>query len=153
MSTPSGCCDPRVFDHLQAAFRQRLGIADQGECPLVLDLGLIIVDGVGGFHLKGSGFASEGFDEDLHTSAEMKNENASLVLDLGLDVVDCVRRVSNSDLLQLYISKHPQSTSSGREQQGLRAPPQRRKTRRTNEFQKQQSKKKQNIPSSRLDSF
>jgi hypothetical protein len=56
-----------------------------------LDLGLIIVDGVGGFHLEGSGFAGEGFDEDLHTSAETKNENAFLVLDLGLDVVDCFR--------------------------------------------------------------
>ena len=88
-----------MFNHLQAAFQRRLGVADQGECPLVLDLGLIIVDGVGGFHLEGSGFASEGFDKDLHTSAETKNENAFLVLDLGLDVVDCFRRVFNSDLL------------------------------------------------------
>jgi hypothetical protein len=64
-----------------------------------LDLGLIVVDGVGGFHLEGSGFASEGLDEDLHTSAETKDENAFLVLDLGLDIVDCVRRVFNSDLL------------------------------------------------------
>jgi len=31
-----------------------------------LDLGLIVVDGVGGFDLEGSGFASEGIDEDLH---------------------------------------------------------------------------------------
>jgi len=55
-----------VFNHLQAAFRRRLGVADQGECPLVLDLGLIVVDGVGGFDLEGSGFAGEGIDEDLH---------------------------------------------------------------------------------------
>jgi len=58
-----------------------------------LDVGLNVVDGVGGFHLEGNGFAGEGLDEDLHTSAETKNENASLVLDLGLDVVDCVRRL------------------------------------------------------------
>jgi len=58
-----------------------------------LDLGLIVVDGVGGFDLEGNGFASEGLDEDLHTAAETKDENAFLALDLGLDVVDCVRRL------------------------------------------------------------
>jgi len=58
-----------------------------------LDLGLNVVDGVGGFYLEGNGFAGEGLDKDLHTSAETKNENAFLVLDLGLDVVDCVRRL------------------------------------------------------------
>jgi len=86
-----------VFNHLQAAFRRRLGVAE--ECPFVLDPGLNVVDGVGGFHLEGNSFASEGLDEDLHTSVETKNENAFLVLDLGLDVVNCVRRVFNSDLL------------------------------------------------------
>jgi len=53
-----------VFNHLQAAFRRGLGVADQGECALVLDL--IAVDGVGGFELEGSGFAGDGLDEDLH---------------------------------------------------------------------------------------
>ena len=33
---------------------------------LVLDLGLDIVDGVGGLDLKGDGLAREGLDEDLH---------------------------------------------------------------------------------------
>lgn len=31
-----------------------------------LDLGLDIVDGIGGFYLKGDGFPCEGFHEDLH---------------------------------------------------------------------------------------
>lgn len=31
-----------------------------------LDLSLDIVDGVGGFYLKGDGFTREGLDEDLH---------------------------------------------------------------------------------------
>ena len=58
-----------------------------------MDLGLNAVDGVGGFYLEGNGFAGEGLDEDLHTSAETKDENAFLALDLGLDIVDCVRRL------------------------------------------------------------
>ena len=57
-----------------------------------MDLGLSVVDGVG-FYLEGNGFAGEGLDEDLHTSAETKDENAFLALDLGLDIVGCVRRL------------------------------------------------------------
>ena len=34
---------------------------------LVLDLGLDVVDGVGGLHLEGDGLSSEGFDENLHS--------------------------------------------------------------------------------------
>jgi len=33
---------------------------------LVLDFGLDIIDSIGGFHLKGDRFSSEGLDEDLH---------------------------------------------------------------------------------------
>lgn len=33
---------------------------------LVLDLGLDVVDGVGGFDFEGDGFTRQGFDEDLH---------------------------------------------------------------------------------------
>ena len=40
-----------------------------GRCApfLVLDLGLDVVDGVGGLHLEGDGLSSEGFDENLHS--------------------------------------------------------------------------------------
>jgi hypothetical protein len=37
-----------------------------GDSLLVLDLGLDVVDGIGGLHLKGDGLAGEGLDEDLH---------------------------------------------------------------------------------------
>jgi hypothetical protein len=33
---------------------------------LILNLGLDIVDGVGGLHLKGDGLASESLNKDLH---------------------------------------------------------------------------------------
>ena len=37
-----------------------------GKMGLTLDLGLHIVDCVGGLDLKGNGLAREGLDEDLH---------------------------------------------------------------------------------------
>ena len=54
-----------------AAILQLLAGEDQallvrGDALLVLDLGLHIVDGVGGLHLKGDGLAREGLHEDLH---------------------------------------------------------------------------------------
>jgi len=41
---------------------------------LVLDFGLDVFNGVWGFYLQSDGFASQGFYEDLHTSAESKNQ-------------------------------------------------------------------------------
>ena len=38
----------------------------RGDALLVLDLGLDVLDGVGGLDLKGDGLASQGLDEDLH---------------------------------------------------------------------------------------
>ena len=38
----------------------------RGDALLVLDLGLDVLDGVGGLDLKGDGLASEGLDKDLH---------------------------------------------------------------------------------------
>jgi hypothetical protein len=40
----------------------------------VLDLGLHVFDGVGGLNLEGDRFAGQGFDEDLHTTAESKHK-------------------------------------------------------------------------------
>ncbi|KAM0834178.1 hypothetical protein ACQ4PT_063786 [Festuca glaucescens] len=94
-----------------------------GDALLVLDLCLDIVNGVRRLDLKGDGLASEGLDEDLHTTAKAEHQveggllldvvvsegtavlellasedetllvrrDALLVLDLRLDVVDCVR--------------------------------------------------------------
>ena len=41
---------------------------------LILDLGLHVIDSVGGLDLKGDGLAGEGLDEDLHTTAESQDE-------------------------------------------------------------------------------
>ena len=92
---------------------------------LVLDLGFHVVDGVRGLNLEGDSLAREGLNEDLHTTAEAKDEmesgllldvvvrksaavfklltsedetllirrDALLILDLGLHVVDRVRRL------------------------------------------------------------
>ena len=51
---------------------------------LVLDLGLHVLDGVGLLDIKSDGLASEGLDEDLHTTAESEHEVESRLL---LDVV------------------------------------------------------------------
>ena len=56
----------------------------RGDTLLVLNLGLHVVDGVRGLDLKGNGLTSEGLDEDLHTTAETKDEMESGLL---LDVV------------------------------------------------------------------
>ena len=75
-----------MFDHLQAAFWRRLGVADQGECPLVLDLGLIVVDGVGGFatKVKDTKWSVDSFWMLRRLGVA---EECPLVLDPGLNVV------------------------------------------------------------------
>merc|ERR1711931_548769 len=51
---------------------------------LVLNLGLDIFNGVGGLNLEGDGLASQGFDKDLHTTSETKDQMQGRLL---LDVV------------------------------------------------------------------
>jgi hypothetical protein len=51
---------------------------------LILDLGFDILNGVSWLNIKGDGFTSEGFDEDLHTSSKSENKMES---GLFLDVV------------------------------------------------------------------
>ena len=51
---------------------------------LVLDLGLDVLNAVRGLDLEGDGLASEGLDEDLHTSPESKHKVKGRLL---LDVV------------------------------------------------------------------
>merc|ERR1719382_946352 len=55
-----------------------------GDSFLVLDLGLDVLDGVRGLDLEGDGLASQGLDEDLHTSPESEHEMEGALL---LDVV------------------------------------------------------------------
>merc|ERR1712203_327735 len=51
-----------------------------GDTLLVLDLGLDILDGVRGFHLKGDGLASQGLDKDLHSTSETQDQMQSGLL-------------------------------------------------------------------------
>merc|ERR1719225_2498314 len=55
-----------------------------GNSLLVLDLGLDILNGVRGLHLKGDGLASESLDKDLHTTSQSEHKMKSALL---LDVV------------------------------------------------------------------
>merc|ERR1712227_353015 len=55
-----------------------------GNAFLVLDLGLHILNGVRRFNLKSNGLASQGLDEDLHTSSQSENQMKSAFL---LDVI------------------------------------------------------------------
>jgi len=62
-----------------AAILQLLASKDQplliGRDPfLVLNLGLNVLDAIGRFHFQGDGFASQGFDEDLHASTQTEDE-------------------------------------------------------------------------------
>ena len=49
----------------------------RGNALFVLNFGLHVVDSIGGFNLEGNGFAGEGLDENLHTSAKAKDEMKS----------------------------------------------------------------------------
>merc|ERR1712184_39585 len=55
-----------------------------GDSLLVLDLGLDVLNGVGGFDLEGDGLTGEGLDEDLHASPESEHKMEGALL---LDVV------------------------------------------------------------------
>merc|ERR1712192_82399 len=72
---------PSVFE-LLASEDQPLLV--RGDALLVLDLGLHVLDGVGGLDLKGDGLSGEGPHEDLHTSPKTENEMEGRLL---LDVV------------------------------------------------------------------
>jgi hypothetical protein len=68
-----------------AAILKLLASEDQallvwGNALLVLDLGLDIVDGVGRLDLKSDGLASEGLDEDLHTTTQTEDKVESRLL-------------------------------------------------------------------------
>ena len=45
-----------------------------GDALFVLDLGLDVLDGIAGFNLERDGLARQGFDEDLHTTPQTKDQ-------------------------------------------------------------------------------
>ncbi len=93
---------------------------------LILNLGLHVLNGVAGLHIKSDGLASQSLHEDLHASTESQNQvegallldvvvlqgaaifellaredeslligrNSLLVLDLGFNILDSVRRLN-----------------------------------------------------------
>merc|ERR1711987_31515 len=72
-----------------SAILQLLASEDQplliwGNTLLVLDLGLDVLNAIGGLDLEGDGLPSEGLDEDLHASPQPENEMEGRLL---LDVV------------------------------------------------------------------
>merc|ERR1712151_728625 len=69
-----------------------------GNAFLVLDLSLDILNGVRGLDLEGDGLASQGLDEDLHTSPESEHKMEGALL---LDVVVG----ESSSVLQLLASE------------------------------------------------
>merc|ERR1712133_8261 len=69
-----------------------------GNAFLILDLGLHILNGVRRLNLKSNGLASQGLDEDLHTSSQSENQMQGTFL---LDVI--VRE--GSSILQLLSSE------------------------------------------------
>merc|ERR1712038_1138638 len=66
-----------------------------GDSLLVLDLSLDVLDAIRWFDLQSDGLASQGLDEDLHTSSQSENEMEGGLL---LDVV--VRK--SSSILELF---------------------------------------------------
>merc|ERR1712158_179806 len=66
-----------------------------GDSLLVLDLGLDVLNGVGGFDLEGDGLTGEGLDEDLHASSQSEHKVEGALL---LDVVVG----ESSPVLQLF---------------------------------------------------
>merc|ERR1719249_564930 len=69
-----------------------------GNSFLVLDLGLYVLNGVRRLNLKSDGLASQGLDEDLHTSSQSEDQMQGALL---LDVV--VRE--GSSILKLLSSE------------------------------------------------
>jgi len=52
----------------------------RGDSLLVLNLGLYVVDGVGGLNIESDGLSSKSLDENLHTSTKTKNQVKSRLL-------------------------------------------------------------------------
>jgi len=69
-----------------------------GNTLLILDLGLDVLNGVRWFNLKSNSLASEGLDENLHTTSQPQDQMKGR---LFLDVI--VRK--SSSILQLLTSK------------------------------------------------
>merc|ERR1711959_760959 len=72
---------------------------------LVLNLGLHVLDGIGGLDIKGDGLAGQSLDEDLHATAETEHQvEGGLLLDVvvteGATVLELLAREDESLLIR-----------------------------------------------------
>merc|ERR1712158_188661 len=75
-----------------------------GDSLLVLDLSLDVLNGVRGFDLEGDGLASQGLDEDLHTSPQSEHEmEGALLLDVVVGEGSSVLQLLSSEDQPLLI--------------------------------------------------
>ena len=75
-----------------------------GDTLLVLDLGLDVVNGVGGFDLEGNGLARQGLDEDLHSTTETEDQvESGLLLDIAAEAGQ--RRVDIREEVSLLVTQ------------------------------------------------
>jgi len=78
----------------------------RGDTLLVLDLGLDVVNGVGGLDLKSDGLASQGLHEDLHSTAETEDEvKSGLLLDVVVAKGAAVLKLLTSEDESLLIGR------------------------------------------------
>ena len=77
-----------------------------GNTLFVLDLGLNVLDGVGGLNIKGDGLASQGLYEDLHTTSESQDEmEGGLLLDVVVGEGSTVLELLTSEDESLLIRR------------------------------------------------
>jgi len=76
----------------------------RGDSFLVLDLGLDILNSVGGLDIEGNGLSSEGLDEDLHSSSKSEDQvESGLLLDVVVSEGSVVLKLFTSEDKSLLI--------------------------------------------------
>jgi hypothetical protein len=75
-----------------------------GDTFLILDLGLDVLNGVGGFDIEGDGLAGQSLDEDLHTTTEAEDQvEGGLLLDVVVGEGSTVLELLSSEDKALLI--------------------------------------------------
>ena len=79
-----------------------------GNALLVLDLGLDVVDGIQGLHLKGNGLASQSLHKNLHTSPKAKHlMEGALLLDVVVSKRATILKLLTSEDKPLLVQGIP----------------------------------------------
>merc|ERR1712132_4730 len=73
---------------------------------LILNLGLHVLDGVGGLDVQGDGLASERLDENLHATAEAQDEvEGALLLDVVITESPAILKLLTSEDQALLVGR------------------------------------------------